>query len=71
MELCLVFQWEVQHEGITCEEFADWKEQSNPELSAAGIEKLLEENGIGKYGVYIYVVLGVCIHPSILRFIVI
>ncbi len=25
------FQWEVQHEGITCEEFAAWKEANDPD----------------------------------------
>jgi hypothetical protein len=27
----LPFQWEVQHEGITCEEFAAWKEANDPD----------------------------------------
>ena len=38
--ICL--QWEDQHEGITCEQFAAWKE-----ASATGLEAHLKMNGIG------------------------
>ena len=43
--ICL--QWEDQHEGITCEQFAAWKEASDPEFQAAGLEAHLKRNGIG------------------------
>lgn len=45
----LVFslQWERQHEGLTCEEFATWKTLNDPEHQAAGLARHLEENGIG------------------------
>ncbi|CAG2059672.1 unnamed protein product, partial [Timema podura] len=38
--------WEKQHEGITCEKFAEWKEANDPEIQAAGLAKHLAENGI-------------------------
>ncbi|CAH1779905.1 unnamed protein product [Owenia fusiformis] len=38
--------WEPQHHGITCEEFAKWKADNDPEHQAAGLAKHLQENGI-------------------------
>ena len=43
-----VFQWEDQHEGVSCQQFQAWKEANDPEHQAAGLAKILEENGIGK-----------------------
>ena len=43
--ICL--QWEDQHEGITCEQFAAWKEANDPEFQAAGLAAHLKMNGIG------------------------
>ena len=43
--ICL--QWEDQHEGITCEQFAAWKEANDPEFQAAGLEAYLKMKGIG------------------------
>jgi E3 ubiquitin-protein ligase RNF31 len=40
------FQWEKQHEGITCEKFAEWKEANDPEIQAAGLAKHMAEHGI-------------------------
>ena len=42
----LVLQWEKQHEGITCEKFAEWKEANDPDYQADGLAKHLAENGI-------------------------
>ena len=42
---CLV-PWEPQHEGITCQEFADWKRDNDPDTQEAGLEKHLAEHGI-------------------------
>jgi len=42
---CLV-PWEPQHEGISCEDFARWKEENNPDRQAAGLEEHLAEHGI-------------------------
>ncbi|XP_067651043.1 E3 ubiquitin-protein ligase RNF31-like isoform X2 [Haliotis asinina] len=39
-------QWEDQHEGLTCEEFTQWKFDNDPGNQAAGLAKVLEESGI-------------------------
>ncbi|CAG9827831.1 unnamed protein product [Diabrotica balteata] len=39
-------KWEKQHEGITCEKFAEWKDANDPENQASGVTKHLAENGI-------------------------
>ncbi|XP_024937469.1 uncharacterized protein LOC107264399 isoform X2 [Cephus cinctus] len=38
--------WEKQHEGITCEQFAAWKEENDPDNQAAGLAKHMADNGI-------------------------
>ncbi|XP_076685750.1 linear Ubiquitin E3 ligase isoform X2 [Andrena cerasifolii] len=38
--------WEKQHEGITCEQFAAWKDENDPDNQAAGLAKHLADNGI-------------------------
>ncbi|XP_076639258.1 linear Ubiquitin E3 ligase isoform X3 [Colletes latitarsis] len=38
--------WEKQHEGITCEQFAAWKDENDPDYQAAGLAKHLADNGI-------------------------
>ncbi|KAG5896884.1 hypothetical protein JTB14_033523 [Gonioctena quinquepunctata] len=38
--------WEKQHEGITCEKFAEWKDGNDPESQASAVAKHLAENGI-------------------------
>merc|ERR1712106_512261 len=42
---CLV-PWEPQHDGISCQDFARWKEENNPDTQAAGLEEHLAEHGI-------------------------
>lgn len=42
---CLV-PWEPQHEGVSCQDFARWKEENNPDNQAAGVEAHLAEHGI-------------------------
>lgn len=32
----VAFQWEKQHEGLTCDLFAEWKEANDPEYQAEG-----------------------------------
>jgi E3 ubiquitin-protein ligase RNF31 len=44
----LLFQWEDQHEGLTCEQFTQWKMDNDPENQTAGLARYLEDNGIGK-----------------------
>lgn len=39
-------QWETQHEGLTCEKFAEWKEANDPELQAEGVQRHLQTHGI-------------------------
>ncbi|XP_032690922.1 uncharacterized protein LOC116853802 isoform X2 [Odontomachus brunneus] len=38
--------WEKQHEGISCEKFAEWKDENDPDNQAAGLAKHLADNGI-------------------------
>ncbi|GCB82303.1 hypothetical protein scyTo_0022307, partial [Scyliorhinus torazame] len=38
--------WESQHQGITCEEFQNWKRENDPEYQAQGLAAYLKENGI-------------------------
>lgn len=38
--------WEVQHQGISCEEFLNWKRENDPEYQAQGLAMYLQENGI-------------------------
>lgn len=42
----LCFKWEQQHEGISCEKFAEWKEANDPENQLSAVAKHLQENGI-------------------------
>ncbi|XP_049530929.1 E3 ubiquitin-protein ligase lubel-like isoform X5 [Anopheles darlingi] len=38
--------WEAQHEGLTCEKYAEWKEANDPELQAEGVQRHLQTHGI-------------------------
>ncbi|XP_058819364.1 E3 ubiquitin-protein ligase lubel isoform X8 [Topomyia yanbarensis] len=38
--------WEPQHEGISCEKFAEWKEANDPEFQAQGVARHLQAHGI-------------------------
>uniref|UniRef100_A0A182SBZ0 RING-type domain-containing protein n=1 Tax=Anopheles maculatus TaxID=74869 RepID=A0A182SBZ0_9DIPT len=38
--------WESQHEGLTCDKFAEWKEANDPELQAEGVQRHLQTHGI-------------------------
>ncbi|CAH0557576.1 unnamed protein product [Brassicogethes aeneus] len=38
--------WETQHEGITCDQFAEWKDANDPENQVQAVTKHLAENGI-------------------------
>ncbi|XP_059156030.1 E3 ubiquitin-protein ligase lubel-like isoform X2 [Physella acuta] len=39
-------EWEDQHEGLTCEQFAQWKIDNDPNNQSVGLAKHLDENGI-------------------------
>ena len=49
MFVFMLLQWQVQHEGLSCEAFEEWKQANDPERQAAGLARHLEENGIGQY----------------------
>ncbi|XP_077280050.1 linear Ubiquitin E3 ligase isoform X6 [Temnothorax americanus] len=38
--------WEKQHEGLSCEKFAAWKDENDPDNQAAGLAQHLADNGI-------------------------
>lgn len=38
--------WEDQHKGITCEQFAEWKQSNDPETQNEGVMKHLQMNGL-------------------------
>ncbi|XP_069796829.1 E3 ubiquitin-protein ligase RNF31-like isoform X2 [Narcine bancroftii] len=38
--------WEPQHQGISCEDFQNWKRENDPEYQAQGLAAYLKENGI-------------------------
>lgn len=42
-----VTQWEAQHQGISCEQFAQWKRDNDPEAQELGLAAHLNDNGIG------------------------
>ena len=39
--------WEKQHESLSCEEFARWKQDNDPNFQERGLSEYLEQNGIG------------------------
>ena len=45
---CCVIQWEAAHYGLSCEQFAAWKKDNDPELQAQGLAAYLNEEGIGR-----------------------
>lgn len=38
--------WEKQHEGLTCDKFAEWRELNDPDQQAEGVAKHLQIHGI-------------------------
>ncbi|KAI5632575.1 HOIP UBA domain pair domain-containing protein [Phthorimaea operculella] len=38
--------WTSNHEGLTCEQYATWLEDNDPERSAAAVQQHLRENGL-------------------------
>ena len=39
-------RWEVQHEGISCQAFLEWKQQNDEDFQAKGLAAHLKEHGI-------------------------
>lgn len=48
MTVTVHVQWEDQHEGTTCEQFAEWKQLNDPDAQKQGLAAHLNANGIGK-----------------------
>ena len=46
-------QWEAAHDGASCEQFAQWKKDNDPELQAQGLAAYLNEEGIGRRSINI------------------
>ena len=44
----MLLQWEEQHDGLTCEQFAQWEKDNDPDLQAQGLAAYLNEEGIGR-----------------------
>lgn len=38
--------WETQHDGLTCDKFAEWKEANDPDKQVEGVQKHLQIHGI-------------------------
>ncbi|TMW50930.1 hypothetical protein DOY81_004003 [Sarcophaga bullata] len=38
--------WQKQHEGISCDQYAEWESANDPEVQAKGVQQHLEHNGI-------------------------
>ena len=45
-QLNIILQWESQHEGVSCEDFAAWKEANDPDNQADGLKRHLDEHGM-------------------------
>lgn len=42
----IYLKWEKQHEGLSCEKFAEWKEANDPDVQSEAVAKHLKLNGI-------------------------
>ena len=42
-------QWDPWHQAQSCEAFAQWKKDNNPEAQEQGLAAHLAANGIGTY----------------------
>lgn len=40
------FQWQKQHENTSCEQFAEWLKDNDPDAQAQGVQEHLAQNGI-------------------------
>lgn len=41
-------QWEPQHQGLSCQEFLEWKRSNDPQYQAQGLAAYLQEHGISE-----------------------
>lgn len=44
----LCFQWEAQHQDLSCEQFQQWKRENDPEYQRQGLAGYLRDNGISE-----------------------
>lgn len=42
------FQWEAQHQDLSCEQFQQWKRENDPEYQRQGLAGYLRDNGISE-----------------------
>lgn len=47
LDFHMILQWETQHEGLSCENFAKWKQDNDPDAQKQGLAAHLNANGIG------------------------
>ena len=55
MYVSMNLQWEDQHRGISCKDFAKWKAENDEDNQQKGLAAFLKENGIGEMYVCMYV----------------
>lgn len=48
INLLLCLQWIAQHEGLSCEKFAEWIRNNDSQFQEEGLIMQLQENGIGE-----------------------
>lgn len=41
-----LLQWTANHEGLTCDQYAAWIEDNDPERSVSAIQQHLRDNGL-------------------------
>ncbi|GBP76693.1 E3 ubiquitin-protein ligase RNF31 [Eumeta japonica] len=44
--ILVLSKWLTQHEGVSCEQFAEWLEANDPDRSTAAVQQHLRENGL-------------------------
>ena len=47
LSVCLILQWEDQHDTLSCVGFAEWKRNNDPNFQKEGLAAHLQANGIG------------------------
>ena len=57
LKAIVFLQWEDQHGGLTCKQFAAWKKDNDPEPQAQGFTAYLNEEGIGKMKNWLYTII--------------
>ena len=45
--VCVILQWEDQHDTLSCDGFAEWKRNNDPNFQKEGLAAHLQANGIG------------------------